>query len=59
MTIQISISGHANGETEEEQKNNETQFIEHLKGAVNTFRTCGHEVFSATFSSQHNGTGEL
>lgn len=59
MTIQISISGHANGDDEAAQKENEHQFIEHLRSVVRSFQEDGNEVYSATFSSQHHQTGDL
>lgn len=59
MTIQISISAHAAGDSQEKQKENEAAFIEHLKSAVRAFQEDGNEVYNATFSSQHHQTGDL
>lgn len=59
MTIQVSMSLHANGDDSEVQKTNEAAFVEKLRTVVREFAEGGNEVYGAQASTQQHGVVNL
>jgi hypothetical protein len=59
MTIQVSMSLHANGDDSETQKVNEAAFVEELRAVVRKFADAGNEVYGAQASTQQHGMVNL
>lgn len=59
MTIQVSMSLHANGDDDEAQKANEKAFVEKLRTVVREFAEQGNEVYGAQASTQQHGVVNL